>query len=168
MDTADVGVAGVVRTAVRVVAIQDRPRDAASSDACIVHGANIIICAGSRIRDKYAADDLITGVVSADLPVVAVELVGTRFTAATLTAVTHGAGVAIVAGARGVGVVTAVHRIAPVEGADIRVVAIRLRSRAAGTKGTDVVVGTDVLVITGVGVEGIGTTRIGVAAVGGA
>jgi len=165
MNTAVIGVAGVVGTEVRIVAIQGAPGDTAAIGTAVVYGTYIVVRARVGVGDKYAADRLVTGVVGADFPIKATQFIFARFTAAALTAVAYSADVAIVAGARRVGMTTTVHGIAPIEGAVVGIIAIRLRSRATGTQGADVVIGADVFIVAGMRVEAMRTACIGVTAV---
>lgn len=158
-DTAGHRVAGIRRTEIAVIAVQEPPVGTDPVLTLVPGGAGVSIGATCGVVRVSAGSILIAGIVGAGVPVIAVQG-WTRDAESVLTGVVEGAGIAVGAGAGDDIVVAAASGQTDVLGAGIVVVAVEGSDAEALTPLADVPGGASVLIVTGEGVVPVDTARV--------
>jgi len=161
------GVAAVVGTDVAIVAGRRRAAHARPAAASVVGGAGITVVARDVVVDVHATSLRIANVVGTDIAVVTV---GRRApdTRPIGAGVAGGAGVAVAARGRIVGVRAASGRVTVVVGADVAIVAVRRQAAHARPPTAGVVGGAGVAVVARGGIVDVHTATLRITGIVGA
>ena len=102
MHASDGGFATVIGADVAVIAVQWRPREAGTGEAVVLDGADVVVVTGGFVVGVYTAAVRGTGIVSAGIPIIAVERNGPD-ALTFLALLADGAGITVIAGFASVG-----------------------------------------------------------------